>query len=183
MPKANPNSQASRRSLCLILRAVGAFALLGLLLVVLYWWGFHSYPDVAEWVQPGSHEAFIYEGETYYLSGQIGKKGLTKSKYPMDKLLGQIKDNGIPVTTSPETTAEPETEFAPDPEETESSAETETTLESVKPPIGADLFDGKKHTYVLYAVEKKEEYLILAEEDGAYYLYYREGPDDPAAAN
>ena len=66
MPKANPNSQASRRSLCLILRAVGAFALLGLLLVVLYWWGFHSYPDVAEWVQPGSHEAFIYEGESLY---------------------------------------------------------------------------------------------------------------------
>lgn len=179
VPAKKSGTPPTRRSLWLALRAVGAFALLGVLIALLYWWGYNSYPDVAEWAEPGNHDAFIYEGETYYLAGQINKKGLTKATYPMDKLLGQIKDDGTPIATEPETETETETEEV-DPEDTETPEETETAIESVVPPAGADLFQNRKHAYILYTVEKKEQYLLLLQEDGEYYLYYREGTENPA---
>lgn len=171
------------------LRAVIAFVILGILLAVLYWWGFRSYPDVAEWVTPGDHSAFIYDGETYYLSGVIGKRGLTLKKYPIDKMIGQVKDDGVPVTTEPVTTVEPETDAPLPPDEidewedyeTEPTEETETAIESVVPPFGADLFEDKEHAYVLYSVEDESDFLLLLGEDGEYYLYYREGVRDPLA--
>ena len=174
---------SSKKSLILILRAVCAFVLLGALIALLYWWGYDSYPDVSKWVEPGNHDALIYNGETYYLSGQIGKKGLTKSKYPIDQVLGQVKDDGVPVTTEPVTTAEAETEEEPWPEETEFEEETETELESVVPPAGAGLFSNSKHAYILYSVEKNEQYLILLEADGQYYLYYNEAVSNPLASD
>ena len=170
------------------LRAVIAFVLLGMLLAVLYWWGFNSYRDVAEWVTPGDHSAFVYDGETYYLSGVIGKRGLTLKKYPIDKIVGQVKDDGVPVITEPVTTAEPETEEPLSPDETyeedletEAAVETETAIESVVPPFGADLFEEKDHAYVLYSVKDNDDFLLLLGEDGQYYLYYREGVKDPLA--
>lgn len=171
------------------LRAVIAFVILGILLAVLYWWGFRSYPDVAEWVTPGDHSAFIYQDETYYLSGVIGKRGLTLKKYPIDKMIGQVKDDGVPVTTEPVTTVEPETDAPLPPDETdewadyetEPTEETETAIESVVPPFGADLFEDKEHAYVLYSVEDQSDFLLLLGEDGEYYLYYREGVRDPLA--
>ena len=171
------------------LRAVIAFVILGILLAVLYWWGFRSYPDVAEWVTPGDHSAFVYQDETYYLSGVIGKRGLTLKKYPIDKMIGQVKDDGVPVTTEPVTTVEPETDAPLPPDETdewedyetEPTEETETAIESVVPPFGADLFEDKEHAYVLYSVEDESDFLLLLGEDGEYYLYYREGVRDPLA--
>ena len=164
------------------LRAVIAFVLLGILLGVLYWWGFHSYPTVAEWAEPGSHEAFVYDGVTYHRSGVIGKRGLTLKKYPIDEILGKVKDDGVPLTTAPETTAETAEETEePDPLETETAEETETLPESVVPPAGAGLFTDKDHAYILYSVKDKSEYLLVLEADGEYYLYYREGAKDPLA--
>ena len=98
------STETKQKRALFALRAIIAFVLLGVLLAILYWWGFHSYRDVAEWVEPGNHDAFVYEGETYYLSGVIGKRGLTLKKYPIDKIVGQIKDDGTPVTTEPVTT-------------------------------------------------------------------------------
>ena len=178
----HPETAPTNRSLILILRAVCAFVLLGALIALLYWWGYNSYQDVAEWVEPGNHDALIYNGETYYLSGQIGKKGLSKSKYPIDRVLGQVKDDGVPVTTEPVTTAEAETKEEPWPEETQFEDETETELESVVPPAGAELFSNSKHAYILYSVEKNEQYLILLETDGQYDLYYNEAVSDPLAS-
>ena len=182
MSKKHPPKQPSpaKRSAILYLRVFGAFILLGVLAAVLYWWGYHSYPDVAEWAEPGSHDALVYQGETYYLSGQIGKNGLTKSKYPIDELLGQIKEEESPATTEPETTAETEPATEDIETEDESEGETETEIESVIPPAGAEFFQDDKHTYILYSVEKNENFLILSEKDGKQYLYYKEGTPNPS---
>ncbi len=172
----------SKASWILVLRGVIAFALLGLLILLLYRWGYDSYKDVAEWVVPGDHSALIYQDETYYLAGRIGQKGLSKSKFAMDKVLGQVKDDGAPVTTEPVTTAEPEPEEEYFPEDTDEWEETETTLESVDPPAGAELFENTDHTYILYNVKENEGFLILLEKDGQYYLYYREDKNNPAGS-
>ena len=184
--KATPKKQTqasppntSKASLILVLRGVVAFVLLGLLILVLYRWGYDSYKDVAEWAEPGSHNALIYNDETYYLSGQIGKKGLSKSKYATDKILGQVKDDGIPETTEAETTAEPESEMEYFPEDPDDWEETESKPESVALPVGGELFASKEHTYILYSVKQNEGYLILLEQDGQYYLYYREDKPNP----
>ena len=97
------SNQNQSKSALFILRAVIAFVLLGALLAVLYWWGYGSYRDVAEWVEPGDHSSFVYQDEIYYLSGVIGKRGLTLKKYAIDKIVGQVKDDGTPVMTEPAT--------------------------------------------------------------------------------
>lgn len=169
----------SKASRILVLRGVIAFVLLGLLILLLYRWGYDSYKDVAEWVVPGDHSALLYNDETYYLAGRIGQKGLSKSKFAMDKVLGQVKDDGTPVTTEPVTTAEPESEEEYFPEDTDDWEETETAPESVDPPAGAELFENTDHTYILYSVKENEGFLILLEKDGLYYLYYREDKANP----
>ena len=161
-------------------RILLVFVLLGVLLAAIYWLGYHSYREVAEWSEAGSHESLIYDGETYYRTGKIGDKGLTKSKYPVDKIVGQVRDDGVPVTTEPATTEEPEPEEDPiDPEDTELPEETDPPVESVVPPAGAQLFEEDKHVYVLYSVKKQENFLLVLEEDGEMYLYYREGTENP----
>lgn len=162
------------------LRAMVAFLLLGILLALLYWWGYESYPDTAEWVNPGDHTSFVYKGDTYVYVGEIGKGGLTKSKYPIDEIVGQIKGTDEPettesITTELVTTQETEIEWY-DPEGT--VGETETQPETVIPPKGSHLFSDKKHSYVLYSVKKQEGYLILLEEDGKHYLYELADPAD-----
>lgn len=173
--------QSKQKSALFVLRAVIAFVLLGVLLAVLYWWGYGSYRDVAEWVEPGDHSAFVYQGETYYLSGVIGKRGLTLKKYAIDQIVGQVRDDGTPVITEPATLPEAETEEEIDPLDTEFREETETLPESVIPPAGAELFEDKKHAYILYSVKDMEDFLLLLDADGEYYLYYREGATDPLA--
>ena len=173
------SNQNQSKSALFILRAVIAFVLLGALLAVLYWWGYGSYRDVAEWVEPGDHSSFVYQDEIYYLSGVIGKRGLTLKKYAIDKIVGQVKDDGTPVMTEPATL--PETEKDPDPVDTEFWEEIETLPESVIPPSGAELFEDKKHAYILYSVKDMEDFLLLLDDDGEYYLYYREGAQNPLA--
>ena len=139
-----------------LLRATVAFVLLLALIAGLYIWGYRSWPSVAEWAdEDGGHNALVYEGETYTLVGVMGKGNLTDKNYPMDKVLGQVKNDGSTMATETETL----------PEETE---EGETL--AVIPPDGDPTLPAE-HTYILYSVTKKPDYLIVLEQDGAYYLY------------
>ena len=175
-------SKNTQKSALFALRAVLAFVLLGVLCAALYWWGYSSYPDVAEWIQPGHHEALVYDGATYYRVGAIGKRGLTEKKYPRHKMLGEVRDDGLPMYTEPvtEPETEPDEELLPE-DETWEETEPVTELESVIPPKGAALFEQKKHVYVVYSVKDMSEYLLVLETDGKYYLYHREGADNPLA--
>ena len=138
-------------------RAVVAFILLFALIAGLYLVGFRSWREVAEWGENSDHTALIYKEETYLLTGQIGKKGLTLKKYPIDKVLGQVRDDGSVMTTE-------EITF---PEETE---EGETL--KVTPPDGTPTLP-HEHTYILYSVKDMEDYLLVLEKDGEYYLYQK----------
>ena len=138
-------------------RAVVAFILLFALIAGLYLVGFRSWREVAEWGENSDHTALIYKEETYLLTGQIGKKGLTLKKYPIDKVLGQVRDDGSVMTTE-------EVTF---PEETE---EGETL--KVTPPDGTPTLP-HEHTYILYSVKDMEDYLLVLEKDGEYYLYQK----------
>ena len=140
-----------------LLRAVIAFILLFALIAGLYLVGFRSWRDVAEWGEDSNHTVLIYNGETYTLVGVLGKKGLTAKKYPIDRVLGEVRDDGSAMTTE-------EVTF---PEETE---EGETL--KVTPPDGTPTLP-HEHTYILYSVEDQEDYLLVLEQDGNYYLYQR----------
>jgi hypothetical protein len=166
------------------LRAAAAFVLLALLLAGLYRFGFNGYRKVAEWGAPGDHSTLIYEGETYELVGVLGKGGLTEKKYPIDKIIGQVKDDGLPKLTEtepPEETEEPEEPVETESTETDGSVETETEPVTVIPPKGAEYFASMpEHTYVLYAVKDMEDHLLVLEPDGKYYLYKLMGEETSA---
>ncbi len=138
-----------------LLRAAVAFVLLFALIVGLYLVGFRAWRDVAEWGEEGDHTTLIYKDETYTLVGAIGKKGLTLKKYPIHKILGEVRDDGSVMTTE-------EVTF---PEETE---EGETL--KVTPPDGTPTVR-HEHTYILYSVKDMEDHLLVLEKDGEYYLY------------
>ena len=150
-------NQPKQKPAFFILRAVVAFVLLFALIAGLYLVGFRSWREVAEWGENSDHTALIYKEETYLLTGQIGKKGLTLKKYPIDKVLGQIWDDGSVMTTE-------EVTF---PEETE---EGETL--KVTPPDGTPTLP-HEHTYILYSVQDQEDYLLVLEKNGEYYLYQK----------
>ena len=150
-------NQPKQKPAFFILRAVIAFVLLFALIAGLYLVGFRSWREVAEWGENSDHTALIYKEETYLLTGQIGKKGLTLKKYPIDKVLGQVRDDGSVMTTE-------EITF---PEETE---EGETL--KVTPPDGTPTLP-HEHTYILYSVKDQEDYLLVLEKDGEYYLYQK----------
>ena len=150
-------NQPKQKPAFFILRAVVAFVLLFALIAGLYLVGFRSWREVAEWGENSDHTALIYKEETYLLTGQIGKKGLNLKKYPIDKVLGQIRDDGSVMTTE-------EITF---PEETE---EGETL--KVTPPDGTPTLP-HEHTYILYSVKDQEDYLLVLEKDGEYYLYQK----------
>lgn len=145
------------------LRAVGAFLLLAALLGVLFWMGYHLYPDVAAWADPGSRDSFVYDGDTYYLSGAIGKKGLSAKKYAPDKMIGELTDDGVPVITE-----------APETETDEDGAVV------TEPPVYDPTLKGDR-AFILYSVKDMEGFLILYVNDEESYLYYREGIRDPLA--
>lgn len=150
-------NQPKQKPAFFLLRAVVAFVLLFALIAGLYLVGFRSWREVAEWGENSDHTALIYKEETYLLTGQIGKKGLTLKKYPIDKVLGQVRDDGSVMTTE-------EITF---PEETE---EGETL--KVTPPDGTPTLP-HEHTYILYSVKDQEDYLLVLEKDGEYYLYQK----------
>ena len=165
------NTQPKQKKAFFTLRAIIAFVLLMALIVGLYLVGFRSWREVAEWGENSNHEVLIYEEETYVLVGQLGKKGLNLKKYPIDKILGQVRDDGLPKLTE---TEEP-TETDP-PEETLEGETTEEETEPVTviPPKGAEFFESNRdHAYVLYSVQDQEDYLLVLEPDGEYYLYCR----------
>ena len=152
MEQQNQNKRA-----LLTLRAVVAFLLLMALVVGIYLVCFRSWREVAQWGENSNHEVLIFEEKTYVLVGVIGEKGLTKDKYPIHKVLGQVKQDGTLMTTAEET-------LPPDASEGE-------TIETT-PPDGTPTVP-REHTYIVYAVKDKEDYLIVLEKDGEYYLYQR----------
>lgn len=166
------------------LRAVGMFAILALAVAALYWWGYNGYATVGEWSEPGDHASFVYEGETYYRSGVWGEGKLSEKTYPRDDLLGKIQNDGELTSTEPPATTlpDPEAETNPDGEETTtvSGADSETETYRELPSKVVELVNGG-HTCLVYKVKNTDEFLIVWESDGAYYLYYREGTDDPLA--
>lgn len=148
--------QPKQKSAFFLLRAMVAFVLLFALIVGLYFWGYRSYRTVAQWAdEEGGHSALTYEGETYTLVGVLGKKGLSLKKYPIDEVLGKVEDDGSVMTTE-------EVTFPPETEEGE-------TLK-VTPPNG-DPTLARDHSYILYSVKDQEDYLLVLERDGEYYLY------------
>ena len=152
MDQQNQNKRA-----LLTLRAVVAFLLLLALVVGIYLVCFRSWREVAQWGENSNHEVLIFEEETYVLVGVIGEKGLTRDKYAIHKVLGQVKQDGTLMTTAEET-------LPPDAEEGE-------TLETT-PPDGTPTVP-REHTYIVYAVKDKEDYLLVLEKDGEYYLYQK----------
>ena len=151
------NTQPKQKKAYFIPRAIIAFALLMALIVGLYHLGFRSWREVAQWGEDSNHEILIYEEETYVLIGQIGKKGLNLKKYPIHKVLGQVEKDGTLMTTAEETL----------PADTE---EGETV--KVTPPDGTPTVH-HEHTYIVYSVKDQEDYLLVLEDNGEYYLYQK----------
>ena len=151
------NTQPKQKKAYFIPRAIIAFALLMALIVGLYHLGFRSWREVARWGEDSNHEILIYEEETYVLIGQIGKKGLNLKKYPIHKVLGQVEQDGTLMTTAEETL----------PADTE---EGETV--KVTPPDGTPTVH-HEHTYIVYSVKDQEDYLLVLEDNGEYYLYQK----------
>ena len=153
-------NQTQQKPAFFTLRAILAFLILGALIVGIYFVGFHSWRKVAERGENRNHEVLIYDGETYVLVGMLvdnEKKELSLKNYPIHKVLGQIKQDGTLMTTAEET-------LPPDAPEGE-------TLETT-PPDGTPTLP-REHTYIVYAVKNKEDYLLVLEKNGEYYLYQK----------
>ena len=137
-------NQPKQKSAFFTLRAIVAFVLLGALIVGIYLVGFRSWREVAEWGENSNHEVLIYDDETYVLEGVLKEKGdLTLEKYPIHKVLGQVKQDGTLMTDAEDTT-----------------------------PDGTPTLP-REHTYIVYAVKNMEDYLIVLEKNGEYYLYQK----------
>lgn len=78
----------------IILRALIIFTVLALLLVAVQYLSYHIYSDVAEWTGE-DRSGITYNGEEYLLAGEHGKGRLTASKYKMDKVVGEVKLDGL----------------------------------------------------------------------------------------
>ncbi len=141
-----------------VLRVILALVLMALLLAGVYLWCYRSYPAVAEWEKAGSHDALIFEGETYRCIGEIGKRGLTLKKYPIGEQIGRVRDDGTPV----------ETEAPTLPPDAESGETVKRPTPDGTPTLGQD------HAYVLYSVKDLDNMLLMLDKNGEYYLYYRE---------
>ena len=151
-------NQIKQKPAYFTLRAILAFVILGALMVGIYFVGFHSWREVAEWGENSNHELLIYDDETYALVGVIvdnEKEALSLKNYPIHKVLGQVKQDGTLMTTAEET-------LPPDAPEGE-------TLETT-PPDGTPTLP-REHTYLVYAVKYKKDHLMVLEKNGEYYLY------------
>lgn len=148
-----------------VLRAVIAFVLLAALIAGLYLAAFRAWPDVAEWEAGSDRTVLTYKGDTYALVGVRGEGKLTVKNYPIDKILGEVKDSDEGEATAEETV--PET--VPETEETLPDTEEDETL-APPPPDGTPTVP-HEHSYILYSVEDKEDYLLVLWEDGEYYVY------------
>ena len=137
--------QTTQKPAYFTLRAILAFIILGVLVVGVYFVGFHSWRKVARWGENSNHEVLIYDDETYTLKGVMKEKGdRTFEKYPIHKVLGQVIQDGTLMT----------------------DAEEDTTLDGT-PTVPHE------HTYIVYAVKNMKDYLIVLEKNGEYYLYQK----------
>ena len=64
-----------------------AFLLLG---AGMFRYAHHHYKNVASWGEADSTRVLIYEGETYYLAGLMGERGLNAKTYPAGDVLGEV---------------------------------------------------------------------------------------------
>ncbi len=55
----------------------------------------HHYKNIADWEDPASTEALIYEGDTYYLAGKVGDPGLTSKQFPKNEVLGEVTPDSL----------------------------------------------------------------------------------------
>ncbi len=164
-------NQTKHENLFFALRVLLAVLLFGGLIVGIYLVAYRSYPTVAEWARPGSHDAFVMDGVTYRSVGELGKGGWKEKDYPIDKSLGRVADDGTATETDPPETLPPDAESG----------------ETVKlpPPDGTpDL--SRDHAYVIYSVQNQENAVILLESTGKKVLYWKESAawtktDDPAS--
>ena len=156
--------QTKQKPAFFLLRAVIAFVLLFALIAGLYLIAFRSFRKVAEWEEGSDHTVLVYKDETYVLTGQIGKKGLNLKKYPIHKVLGQVEKDGTLMTTAQET-------LPPDTEEDETV--------KVTPPDGTPTVP-HEHTYIVYSVKDQEDYLLVLEDNGEYYLYQKASETETA---
>ncbi len=153
------------------LRVLLAVVLLGGLIVGIYLVAYQGYPTVAEWVRPGSHDAFVMDGVTYRSVGELGKGGWKEKDYPIDKSIGRVADDGTATETDPPETLPPD-------------AESGETVKTTPPDGTPDL--ARDHAYVIYSVKNQENAVILLESTGKKVLYWKESAswtktDDPSA--
>lgn len=78
----------------IILRALIIFLVLAVVLVAVQYLAYHHYSDVAQWTD-GERSTLTYDGEEYLLAGELGKERLYVSEYKMQKLLGEVKLDGL----------------------------------------------------------------------------------------
>ncbi len=55
----------------------------------------HHYKNIADWEDPASTEALIYEGDVYYLAGEIGDPGMASKKFPKNEILGEVTPDSL----------------------------------------------------------------------------------------
>lgn len=61
----------------------------------------HHYKNIADWEDPDSVEVLLYEGDTYYLAGEVGDPGMASKKFPKDEILGEITPKSLFVPSDP----------------------------------------------------------------------------------
>ncbi len=71
-------------------RALLFFVIFFVVGVGIYRFASHHYKNVAEWGEPDSSSALIYEEETFFLAGKIGEDKLSAKKFPKNEVLGEV---------------------------------------------------------------------------------------------
>ena len=55
----------------------------------------HHYKNIADWEDPTSAEALIYEDEIYYLAGKVGDPGMPTKKFSKNEILGEMTPDSL----------------------------------------------------------------------------------------
>ncbi len=164
-------NQTKHETLFFALRVLLAVLLLGGLIAGIYLVVYRGSPAVAEWAEPGSHDAFVMDGVTYRSVGELGKGGWREKDYVIEKSVGRVADDGSETETDPPETLPPD-------------AESDETVKVPAPDGTPDL--SRDHAYRLYSVKNQENALILLETTGKKILYWKESAtwvqhDDPTS--
>lgn len=88
--------QKTDRVLPILVRSLGVFLLLAVLLAGLFWLCLHHYRDVAEWGTEGEdrQESLVYDGAVYFHAGTVGDPGIGSSNFATGSALGEVKPEG-----------------------------------------------------------------------------------------